>query len=234
MATIQLAPRPEEPATDSPSEKAVPQKPLPAAQASFPAKLVICVFVSLYLLGSIQLLFNLWLANGTEIAWILGMRGVPLGKDVIPIVHVVLGAILGAGVLDLVSFHHYASELDDFQTRHIWGYFFGPIMAAALSIVIYALLRSGLLVFAGGAGSGDSSTTSNFGYLAVGFFSGFGWYDAVQSIQAAIKRFFSSGSKQNEPSPEPKPVDASVSGGSSTAEAVEKAALATTTVVSKP
>jgi hypothetical protein len=138
----------------------------------------------------------------------------------------VLGAVLGAGVLDLVSFYHYVSERNDFQTRHCWGYFFGPVMAAAISIVIYALLRSGILVFAGGGNQADMQI-ANYGYLAVGFLSGFGWYDAVQSIRATIKRFFASGANSDEQPQQPKPVDATpADGGTPPVEADEAAARA--------
>src|SRR5262249_42333042 len=152
---ITLAPKLDEPAAVAAHGVVASPEPSPLApelQASFPTKLVVCVFVALYVVGTIRLLFNLWLGNGGDVTWLLGMPGAALEKNVVPIVHTVLGAILGAGVLDLVSFHHYVAIRNNFQARHCWGYFFAPILAAALGIMTYALLRTGLLVFAGGGG----------------------------------------------------------------------------------
>jgi hypothetical protein len=46
----------------------------------------------------------------------------------------VFGSILGAGVLDIFSLHKYVAVRRDFQTPHVWGYFFAPWLAAVLGL----------------------------------------------------------------------------------------------------
>ena len=104
--------------------------------------------------------------------------------------YAVLGGMLGAAVLGLTSFHKYVSVEQTFHPAHSWGYVFSPWLGGVLGLIVFALLQSGLLVFSGGATPDDSYPVANLGFLAIGFLSGFGWYDATQRIGKLVKRFF--------------------------------------------
>jgi hypothetical protein len=97
---------------------------------------------------------------------------------------------LGAGALGLVSFHKHVSAQSDFDPDHSWGYFVAPWLAGVLGLIVFALLQTGLLVFSGSIGPSDDAILSNLAFLAVGFLSGFGWYDATERIRSVVKQFF--------------------------------------------
>jgi hypothetical protein len=172
------------------------------AQAPFIIKLAIVVFTTAYLLAALALLLDFWVLGQTHLKQSLGLaqdRSLP--PLFLSALHAMVGAVLGAGVLDIVSFHHYASK-GDFEARHVWGYFVSPLLAAVLGLVVFALLQSGLLVFAGGA-QDKADDVARLGYLALGFLAGFGWYEATQSIRRIVQRFFSGGGAEAEPPPAP-------------------------------
>ena len=116
-------------------------------------------------------------------------------------IYAVLGSILGAGALDIVSFHKHVSINQDFQEAHIWGYFLAPWLAAVLGLIVFALLQSGLLVFSGGISSSSNSEIAQLGYLAVGFLSGFGWLQAVEKVREIVQRFFAAHPKRSDDEP---------------------------------
>ena len=175
----------------------------PGPQAHFIVKLAIIGFVALYIGAAMWLLLDVWVLDAKNLHAVLGLEmSVKLPPVFISALHAMLGAVLGAGVMDIVSFHNYNSVKGDFQSRHVWGYFVAPMLAAVLGLITFALLQSGLLVFAGGP-KGNPDDLARLGYLAVGFLAGFGWYEAVESIRGIVKRFF--GAKPATPAPAPPP-----------------------------
>jgi hypothetical protein len=79
-----------------------------------------------------------------------------------------------------------------FNVAHGWGYLFAPLLGAVLGLVVFALVKSGLLIFSGIAAESQSpSFSANLGYIGVGFLAGFGWYQATQGIDRLVKKFFS-------------------------------------------
>jgi len=178
-------------ASVSVTEEIVEQVPGP--QAPFAVRVIIVLFVLSYMIATLWLLLDAWVFGSMRLRWLLGMNGdAPLPSVFLSAFHAMLGAVLGAGALGIVSFHHYTSIKGDFQSRHVWGYFVAPVLASVLGLVVFALLQSGLLVFAGGGSADKADDLARLGYLAVGFLAGFGWYEATQAIQRIVKRFFSS------------------------------------------
>jgi len=164
----------------------------PGPQASFAVRVIIVVFVLAYMIATLWLLLDAWVFGSMRLRWLLGLQADAILSPVfLSAFHAMVGAVLGAGALGIVSFHHYASIKGDFQARHVWGYFVAPVLASVLGLVVFALLQSGLLVFAGGGAADKADDLARLGYLAVGFLAGFGWYEATQSIQRIVKRFFS-------------------------------------------
>ena len=187
----------------APTAAPTPVTPPPGPQAHFIVKLAIIGFVTLYIGAAMWLLLDVWVLDAKNLHAVLGLEmSVKLPPVFISALHAMLGAVLGAGVMDIVSFHNYNSVKGDFQSRHVWGYFVAPMLAAVLGLITFALLQSGLLVFAGGP-KGNPDDLARLGYLAVGFLAGFGWYEAVESIRGIVKRFF--GAKPATPAPAPPP-----------------------------
>ncbi len=175
-----------------------------AEQASFMARFAIMVFVLSYITAAFYLVVDLWVHEyGILHRWVGYGEDEPLPTLFVSGVHAVLGAVLGAGVLDIVSFHKYVAVRQDFQRQHVWGYFFAPWLAAVLGLIVFALLQSGLLIFSGSGESPRSPEVANLGLLAIGFLSGFGWYEAVGRIRKLVIRFFSTPLMEEEgPRPE--------------------------------
>ena len=115
--------------------------------------------------------------------------------------HAILGGIIGAGVLGMVSFHKHVSLQQSFNLAHGWGYLFAPLLGALLGLIVFALVQSGLLVFSGTAQLDKPSFVANLGYISVGFLAGFGWYQATQGIDRIVKRFFSGEDTRATPPP---------------------------------
>lgn len=183
----------------APPDPAVPPQP----QAPFALKLTIVLYSAAYLIGALALLLDFWVLNQVSLRRLVGLNGAdPLPPLFLSALHAMLGAVLGAGVLSIVSFHHYTSVRGDFQSRHVWGYFTAPLLAMVLGLIVFALLQSGLLIFAGGA-KGEPDDVARLGYLAVGFLAGFGWFEATQSIRRIVRRFFSEATDTPPPAPAP-------------------------------
>jgi len=133
-------------------EVVVPAAPLPPAapQAHFAVKLAIVAFIVVYLGFTLWLLLDIWVLGQANLHRLLNL---PPDKTLPPFfvsaLHAMLGAMLGAGVMDIVNFHTYASMKGNFQSRHVWGYFVAPLLAAVLGLIVFSLLQSGLMVFAG-------------------------------------------------------------------------------------
>ncbi len=171
---------------------------VPGPQVPFAVKLLIVAFALSYITVAFYLVVDCWVHEQKTLKHLLGL---PAEQILSPIfmfaVYAVLGSILGAGALDIVSFHRYVAVKRDFQQPHVWGYFVAPWLAAVLGLIVFALLQTGLLVFSGGASSSSNSEVSQLGYLTVGFLAGFGWYQAIQKIREVVTRFFASSPQES-------------------------------------
>ena len=177
---------------------------VPAPPVSLAVKFIIVAFSLLYISFILYLVVDSWVHEQETLKRFLGVPAeTPLPPGFLSAVYAVLGSILGAGVLGIVSFHRHVSIKQDFQTPHVWGYFVAPWLAAVLGLIVFALLQTGLLVFSGGGSSGQNTEISHMGYLAVGFLSGFGWVQAVEKIREVVKRFFAASPGEAKPGKEP-------------------------------
>ncbi|MCP5047278.1 MAG: hypothetical protein GY940_08905 [bacterium] len=162
-----------------------------SGQAHFAVKLLVFLFTLGYLSASMYLVIDCWVNQYQLLRFLLGIPGTTnLPPLFISGIYAILGSILGTGVLDIVSFHKYVAVLKDFKSSHVWGYFFAPLLSSILGLVVFALFQSGLLILAG-SGNNSPSEVSNLGFLAIGFLSGFGWYEVIKRIRQLVKRLFS-------------------------------------------
>jgi hypothetical protein len=165
----------------------------------FIARLFLAIWILFYVSLALAVLVNSWAHNNQGICDYLSVKDcTTLSPIFVSALHAMLGGILGAGVLGLVSFHRHVSIEQNFDIAHTWGYIFAPWLSAVLGLTVFVLLQSGLLVFSGEMGTSNEVSIQNLAYLGIGFLSGFGWYDATRRIQKIVKNFFSEKDSQAE------------------------------------
>lgn len=171
-------------------------------------KVVLVVWMLAYTTAALVLIIEGWLRNYGLLRQAFCIPSdQELSALLVAAFHSILGGILGAGALGMVSFHKHISIKQVFNNAHAWGYLFAPWLAAVLGLIVFALLQAGLLVFSGTALSSEKSDTAPLGYLAIGFLSGFGWYQATQRIRRLIKKFFAEPTQPTETPSPPVPLD---------------------------
>lgn len=163
----------------------------PINQANFLSKLLVAIYIIAYVMIALLLFVDGWIHNHSLIRSLFTLSP----DEEFPLMFssalfTCLGSILGCGVLAMVSFHNYVAYECNFQTSHIWGYFGGPLLAMVLGLIVFALLQSGLLIFSSGPPVSEQTDTTNLGYLAIGFLSGFGWYRVTKRIERLVARVF--------------------------------------------
>ncbi len=94
-----------------------------------------------------------------------------------------VGSIIGCGALDIVSFHKYIAIKKVFDVDHTWGFFFSPVLAAIIGLMVFALFQSGLLVFAGTVSNENAPVTAELGFTAIGFISGYSWPNVISKFR---------------------------------------------------
>ena len=80
---------------------------------------------------------------------------------------------------------------DQFQTVYLGDYIFRPVGSAILAVVVFALVRGGILtLFGANPTSAAPSYASSLSSFAIGFLAGFGNYSVVQQINRLVKKAF--------------------------------------------
>ena len=163
-------------------------------QVNFIGKLAVIIFIIAYISLGLILVADCWVGSQRSARWFMGDSTRVVPADFLSGFYSIIGALLGCGVLEVVSFHKYVAVKRDFRPEHVWGYFVAPWLAAVLGLVVFALLQTGLLVFSGGGASSGTDpknpAIANLGFLVTGFLAGFGWYDMVLLIRRLVQRFF--------------------------------------------
>ncbi|MGH6943050.1 MAG: hypothetical protein ACREH6_02365 [Geminicoccaceae bacterium] len=151
--------------------------------------LLLCSGLTLYLLGDVWTKSFLWFGwlfpafvPGAEESQLLALQTFAYATG---------GAVLGAVILSFRGLHKYAVVLRTFHVAYSGSYLLGPWASGLLGITTYAMLRGGLLVFAGGE-QGALSETSVYAYLALGIVTGFSWERMLARIDDLAKQIFGS------------------------------------------
>lgn len=177
----------QKPGTDTPAN-------LYQTNTPFISKLLVMLFMLFYISMALRLVFDGFVTDHILLKKLLGT---PAGEEKKLLfsnaAYSMLGALLGCGVYDMISFHKYVAVMKRFEKEHIWGYFFAPFLSLSLGLIVYGLLKTGLLVFTGSV-TNDNLDTARLGYLTIGFLAGFGWYKLIQKIKKLIDELFGSGS----------------------------------------
>jgi hypothetical protein len=149
----------------------------------------ICMF---YLLLSIffisWLLFDIWIGQHSLARW-GGYELEPLNTPVFRLVFfTVLGGALGGVVNGIRSLlDHYP----DFDRRYAWKYIMAPWLGAALALVAYTLLNSGLSIF-GADNVAGGSPAQILAMFSTGFLAGYGARDVFVWLDSQVARLFES------------------------------------------
>lgn len=152
---------------------------------------IVVLFSLSYLTFSLWLLIDLWARDKSFITHVLSIKKENLDVTFLMALYTTVGALVGSGTLDLVSYHKYVGVNRNFQRSHIPGYFFGPWLAGTVGLIVFCLLQSGLFIFSGSQNVAVQETTvSKMAYISVGFLSGFGWMSAIEKIREIVTRFF--------------------------------------------
>lgn len=173
-----------------------PKSPVVSA-VSFVIKVILVAWMLAYGTGALALLINGWLHDYNWLRFIL-QTDETIPKALANLFHVVIGGIIGAAVGGMVNFHKYESMEGDFQLRHVWGYIIAPWVSAFVAIAIYALIRAGLFVFGAEFDADKTTDLSILSFFAIGFISGFAWFEAVNRIQDIARKIFGGEAAQPE------------------------------------
>lgn len=154
--------------------------------------IVIAISTSLYMLvyglGTIWLLFDGWINQFEALHWLWGMNNkADFSATICFALFTVLGAIMGGALLSITSFHRHFAIEKKFDTDHLWGYWFTPVLSIIVGIVVYALVQSGLLVLAGASNSLDNLSSAALGYTAIGSVAGYNWDIFIRKLQDLSK-----------------------------------------------
>jgi len=156
---------------------------------------IICMFYLLLAIAFVSwLLFDIWIGQHSLARW--GRYELePLNTPVFRLVFfTVLGGALGGVVNGIRSLLDY---LPHFDRTYAWKYIMAPWLGAALSLVAYAILNSGLSIFGGGNGA-DGSPAQILAMFSTGFLAGYGARDVFIWLDCQVSRLFTSDSSRSE------------------------------------
>jgi len=156
--------------------------------ANSPSKLVtfgIPIYIFMYVAMATWLLFDGWITNFSSLQsmWRLPEGQSSLPSHVIFSIYTILGAILGSGLLGIISFHRYIAIEKSFDNDHAWGFLFAPLLAGIIGILIFSIIQSGLIVLSGQMSGTDNESSATLGYLAIGAVTGYNWDVFIQKMQ---------------------------------------------------
>ena len=156
-----------------------------------PALIAVYLTVCLFLAG--WLLLDVSTGEFQAFDWV----GITLPEDDVyqGLLKLVCYAALGGGIggitYGMMNLQKHTAGKYDFQAAYLGDYVFRPFAAAALAVVIYALLRGGVLTMLGGDPTSPStSVVASFSAFGIGFLAGFGSKQVIDRLNELIKKAF--------------------------------------------
>jgi hypothetical protein len=103
------------------------------------------------------------------------------------------GGAIGGIVFGMMNLQQHTAARNDFNPTYLGDYLFRPFGSATLAVVIFALLRGGVLTIVGGdPASTSTSIVASFSAFGIGFLAGFGDKQVIAQLNEAIKKIFGS------------------------------------------
>ncbi|HEX7320646.1 MAG TPA: PASTA domain-containing protein [bacterium] len=141
--------------------------------------IIAAVISMLYLIG--MLVFLCWLLFDFCVGQIFLLRLIfPQNQGVISspffklVMYTVIGGGLGGIINGMRSIIIWHSERQAFGWRFVWKYVSLPLVGIVLAAIVYAIIRGGIVAFAGDFGSNSSTTTQALSAFAIGALAGYG------------------------------------------------------------
>ena len=109
------------------------------------------------------------------------------------LIFTMIGALFGSAILGIISFHRYIAIDKSFDPDHLWGFWFSPLLALLVGILIFAIIQSGLVVLSGDLADAKNPENATLGYLAIGGIAGYNWDVFVKKLQNLSKNVLNAG-----------------------------------------
>lgn len=146
--------------------------------------LLVPIYIFTYTLIAIWLLIDGWINNFSSLFWLWSIANNEVfPSQVFLLMFTIVGAILGSSLFGIITFHKYKAIEKSFDPDHLWGFFFSPLLAVIVGILVFAILQSGLVVLSGQVSNATSTDNATLGYLAIGGITGYNWDVFVKKLQ---------------------------------------------------
>lgn len=154
---------------------------------------LIAVYLILSLLAAGWLLLDISSGQFRFAGWI-GIA-LPENDDYLNILKLVcyagIGGAIGGITYGMLNLQQHTAARYDFNPVYLGDYVFRPFGSAALAVVIFALLRGGVLTILGGdPSSTTTSIVASFSAFGIGFLAGFGSRQVIDRLNEMIKETF--------------------------------------------
>lgn len=149
---------------------------------------IVSVYMMLYSLAAIWFWFDGWMNNFSSLHCLWNISGNEIfSPSVCFALFTILGSILGGALLNITSFHRHFAIEKKFDTDHLWGFFFTPILSIIVGLLIFTLIQSGLLVLSGISDNKENISNAALGFTAIGSVAGYNWDVFIRKIQELSK-----------------------------------------------
>ncbi len=152
------------------------------------------VYIFAYSLAGIWVLIDGWLTNFSFIFQLWAVEDSQSIPNLVKcLMFTMTGALFGSAILGIISFHRYFAIEKSFDADHLWGFWFSPLLALLVGILIFAIIQSGMVVLTGDLANVKSPENATLGYLAIGGIAGYNWDVFVKKLQNLSKDVLNTG-----------------------------------------
>ncbi|MFQ2189849.1 hypothetical protein [Aeromonas jandaei] len=150
--------------------------------------IITSVYMILYSLTAIWFWFDGWMNNFSSLHCFWNISGEEgFSSSVIFSLFTILGSVFGGALLSITSFHRHFAIEKKFDTDHLWGFFFTPILSIIVGIIVFTLIQSGLLVLSGVSDNKENISNAALGFTAIGSVAGYNWDVFIRKLQDLSK-----------------------------------------------
>ncbi|MBT0585579.1 hypothetical protein [Alteromonas oceanisediminis] len=156
------------------------------------------IYVLVYSLLALWLLVDGWLSGFSSLLkfWEVG-HDVEIPAQIPFLFFTIVGSLLGSAILGITSFHRHYAISHSFNRKHIWGFYFAPLLATTVGCLIFAIVQSGLLVLTGDIANEKDPVRATLGYVAIGGIAGYNWDVFVKKLESLSQDLLNSSDKSN-------------------------------------